>query len=119
MRPSVSPPWIVKSMPSTALTHLRGCPKSARRTGKCLVSPRTSRMGSAMRCAGWFVDEPAARDAIVPEADVARLVGRTARQRVGAQQREGAARRQTRDGGRPPGADVERNLGAGHGDGAQ
>src|SRR5688572_9457057 len=87
MSPSVSLCWIAKLTPSTALTNVRTRASNPCRTGKSLVSPRTSRTGDAI------FHEPAAGHASVVDVNVARLVRRTARQRVGAAGMEGASGR--------------------------
>src|SRR6185369_3097120 len=87
---------MAKSTPSTALTHVLLRPSSPWRAGKCFVSPRTSRMGSAtvrFRDRVAF-QEPAPGDAAVTEIEVARLLGRAAGQGLGAARVEGASRGQ-------------------------
>src|SRR5215813_6864634 len=71
--PSVSPARIAKSMPSTAFTTVAAPPRSRCRTGKCFLSPRTSRTGEDI------VHEPATGDASVARAEVTRLIGHAAR----------------------------------------
>src|SRR5215510_13179812 len=67
IRPRVSPALTKKSTPSTARTHA-GAPPKRRRTGKCLVRPRTSTTGEGI------VQEPAARDVAVAVLELARLL---------------------------------------------
>src|ERR1051325_10208145 len=102
MRPSVSPSWMTKSTPSTALTHAPVRPSSPRRVGKCFVRPRTSRMGLAI--------EPAPGDAPGLEVEITRLLGRAARQDLGAARVEGTPARQAGQVGRRAGDGVERLL---------
>src|SRR4030095_16687684 len=87
---------MAKSTPSTALTHARLRPSSPWRAGKCFVSPRTSRMGSAtVRFSDRVAfQEPAAGHTAVTEGEVARLLGRAAGQDLGAARVEGASRGQ-------------------------
>src|SRR5438093_12036400 len=58
---------MAKSTPSTAFTHVAPRPSSRWRTGKCFLSPRTSRTGEAI------AHEPAPRDAAAGEPEIARL----------------------------------------------
>src|SRR5580765_662204 len=87
---------MAKSTPSTALTHVPLRPSNPWRAGKCFVSPRTSRMGSAtvrLRDRVAF-QEPAPGDAAVTEGEVSRLLGGAAGQGLGAAGVEGASRGQ-------------------------
>src|SRR2546427_4287724 len=89
MRPSVSPPSMANSTPSTALTHVAPRPKSGRRPGKYFFSPWISRTGEGI------AHEPAPRDAAVREAEIVRLLGRAARDGLRAARMKGAAPWQT------------------------
>src|SRR2546427_1623149 len=99
MRPSVSPGWIAKSTPSTALTHALPRPSSPVRTGKCFFSPRTSRTGSATVRSRFVCafHEPAPGDAPVAEVEVPRLLVHAAWQRFRAARMKRASRGQVRE----------------------
>src|SRR2546426_6130509 len=99
MRPSVSPGWIAKSPPSTALTHALPRPSSPVRTGKCFFRPRTSRTGSATVRSRFVCafHEPAPGDAPVAEVEVPRLLVHAAWQRFRAARMKRASRGQVRE----------------------
>src|ERR1700675_4544345 len=95
MSPSVSPAWIAKSTPSTAFTNAVPRPNTPWLTGKCFVSPRTSRTGSAMGGFCFVFQEPAPGDVSVAEVELRGLVRHAASLGVGAAGMEVTTRRKT------------------------
>src|SRR4029450_8444359 len=105
---------MAKSTPSTAFTHVRARLSSPCRTGKCFVSPRTSRTGSATvrSCFVLAFDEPATGDASLAEVEVSRLLARAARQHLRAARMKRASGGQVCQIRRLAGDRVERLLAA-------
>src|SRR5262245_10987381 len=112
MSPSVSPAWMAKSTPSTALTTRLPRPSRPWRAGKCFFSPETSRTGSAM---GGFLrtgQEPAPGDAAVAKVDVPWLLARASGDGFGTARVKGASRGQRGEVGRLPRDRIEGLLAA-------
>src|SRR5919198_3197033 len=121
MSPSVSPAWMAKSTPSTALTHAPVRLSNPGRTGKCFFRPRTSsrRLATGHDRFVLGVQEPASGDTLLPDGEVSRLLGRAAGQGLRAPRVERAARRHVGQVRRLTGDRIEGLLAAESGNGAE
>src|SRR5262245_7497049 len=108
-RPSVSPPLILKLMPSTALTQPCGRPSKELPTGKCFLRSRTSSSGSPI---GGPLGEPAPYEGPLTHPMLLRLVAAAAFDRAGTPRVKAAPGGQRRQVRRLTGDRVQRLLGA-------